>query len=140
MSADVIAALVALLKADNGVAALTGARVFGEELPSTEAKPMPRGAIVIAASGGVSLTGGSYCEHDTQRVDVSAYGRTPFEANALLRVASRVLRRARRSVWADVLIHWIDSAGGFSAARDPDAVWPRAFRSFQVFHALEAVE
>lgn len=140
MSADVIAALVALLKADGGVSAIVGARAYGGELPPAESRSMPRGAIVVAASGGPSLTAGSYAEHDTQRVDVFAYGRTPFEADALRRAAFEALRPVRRSVWAGVLIHWIKSAGGFSAARDPDAAWPRAFQSFQVFHALEAVE
>lgn len=139
MSADVIAALVALLKADGEVAALADTRVFGTELPPAEARQMPRNAIVIQPSGGVPLTAGSYAEHDAQRIDLFAFGRTPFEADALRRAASRALRSTRRSVWGSTLIHWIDSAGGFSSGRDPDAAWPRALQSFQVFHALEEV-
>jgi len=137
--ADLMAALVALLKADASIAALVGARVFGGELPPAETRHMPRQAIVIQPSGGISLTAGSYAEHDTQRVDVFGYGRTPKEAAELVATAALALRRVQRGVWAGVLIHWARSAGGFSARRDPDAAWPRAFQSFQVFHALEEV-
>jgi hypothetical protein len=137
--ADPIAALVAMLKADGPTASLVGGRVFGAELPPAETAAMPRRAIVLAPSGGPSLTGGSYAEHDAQRVDLFAYGATPSEADAVRRAAARALRRVRRGVWAGVLIHWVRSAGGFSLARDPDAAWPRSFQSFQVFHALEEV-
>jgi hypothetical protein len=139
MPADPIAALMALLKADAATAAIAGARVFGGELPEDEAAFMPREAIVVAMSGGVSMTAGSFVEHDTQRIDLFAYGATPREAEQLAATAALALRRARRAVWADTLIHWIQPAGGAAAARDPDAAWPRAFQSFQVFHALEAV-
>lgn len=138
MSADVIAALVAFLKADSGVAALAGARVFGLELPASEAVSMPRKAVVLQTSGGVRLTAGSYARHDTQRVDAFAYGETPFEAEALRRAVFDALKPLRREVSAGVLIHWVEPAGGWSTLRDPDAAWPAAFQSFQVFFAEQA--
>lgn len=137
--ADLIGALAAMLKADAVIAALAGARVFGGELPEAEASFMPRAAIVLAFSGGTSLTGGSFVEHDTQRIDLFAYGATPRDAEGLRDAAALALRRLRRSVWAGVLIHWAEPAGGVTGARDPDAAWPRAFQSFQVFHALVPV-
>ncbi|MFZ5747900.1 MAG: tail completion protein gp17 [Pseudomonadota bacterium] len=137
--ADAIAALVAYLKADAATAAIAGARIFGGELPPDEGAAMPRAAIVLAASGGSSLTGGSYVEHDTQRVDLFAYGATPHAAEQLRDVAAMALRRLRRGVWAQVLVHWVQPAGGSTGARDPDAAWPRAFQSFQIFHALNPV-
>lgn len=137
--ADLLAGLIALLKADVPTASIAEGRIFGAELPEAETASMPRAAIVVATSGGVSLTGGSYLEADTQRVDLLAYGATPWEAEALRDVAGLALRRVRRSVWAGVLIHWIKPAGGSANARDPDLAWPRAFQSFQVFHALNAV-
>lgn len=136
--ADLVAALVALLLADAGVAALAGAYVFGAELPAGVTDEMPRKALVVVPSGGVSLTGASYVAHDTQRIDLFAFGATPIEAEALLQAGTEALRGIRRVVSAGVLIHWAQTAGGFALARDPDAAWPRAFRSFQVFHALEA--
>lgn len=137
--ADPIAAMIELLAADPDVAELAGARVFGAELPPGETEHMPRRAIVLRPSGGTSLTGGSYAEHDTQRMDLFAFGATLREAEQLRAAAALALRRTRRSVWAGVLIHWVRSAGGYSAGRDPDAGWPRVFQSFQVFHSLQEV-
>ena len=135
MSADVITALVAFLKADAGVAALAATRVFGGELPADQAAAMPRKALVVAASGGANLTAGTYVEHASQRFDVFAYGKTPFEAERLRRAAGDALKAMRRQVVASTLIHWVEAAGGWSAQRDPDAAWPAAFQSFQVFFA-----
>lgn len=137
--ADPIAALAALLAADTAVAALAGARVFGGELPPAEARTMPRAALVVAPSGGISLTAGSYVEHDSVRADLFAYGATQKEASRLLAAAALALRRIRRAVSGGVLIHWAAPAGGGTAGRDPALAWPRAFQSFQVFHALESV-
>lgn len=141
--ADLLAALVALLKEDSAVAALVGsganARVFAGELPAHQTAHMPRTAIVLALSGGPSLTGRSFVEHDTQRVDLFAYGATPRQAEQLRFAASAAMRRTRRGVWAGVLIHWVQSAGGVTSGRDPALAWPRVFQSFQVFHSLEEV-
>lgn len=135
MSADVIAGLVQVLKDDPAVAALAGARVFGLELPPTEAKAMPRKAIVLRASGGASLAAGATVEHDSQRVDLMAYGETPFEAARLRRTAADAFKGLQRQVSAGTLIHWVEPAGGFATERDPDAAWPLAFQSFQAFYA-----
>lgn len=137
--ANIIEALVAVLGADPSVAALAGARVFGVELPQAEAASMPRAAVVVQPAGGVSFARGSYIEHDTQRIDLFAYGATPFEANTLRATCRRVLKAVRRQVVGGVLIHWAEPAGGFSAGRDADADWPRAFQPFQIFHALKEV-
>jgi hypothetical protein len=137
--ADPIAGLAGILLADAGVAALAGVRVFGGELPKAEAQFMPRAALVVAPSGGISLTGGSYAEHDTGRVDLFAYGATQHEATLLLASAAIAMRRIKRAVSAGVLIHWAQPAGGGTDGRDPALAWPRAFQSFQVFYALEEV-
>lgn len=137
--ADIITALRDLLAGNGDVAALAGDRVFGVELPADEAGFMPRNCVVIKPSGGVSLAAGTFLEHDTPRIDVFSYGSTPFEAEALRRICRRALVNVRRRVVSGCLIHWIEPAGGFSAERDPDAAWPRAFQSYQVFHALQEV-
>jgi hypothetical protein len=138
--ADIVAALVALLIADASVAAIAGGRVFGDELPETENAAMPRAALVVVASGGPSLTGGSNAEHDTARVDLFGYGATQEEANRLIATAALSLRRIQRVVSAGTLIHWARPAGGATGARDAQLAWPRAFQSFQVFHALQEVQ
>lgn len=139
MSADPILALIAILKADAGVAALAGARVFGDELPASETATQPRKAIVVRSSGGPSLAAGSYLEHDSQRVDLLSYGETPFEAGRLRRAVFDTLKPLRRTVAAGALIHWVEPAGGWATERDPDAAWPAAFQSFQVFYAEQEI-
>lgn len=134
--ADLEAALVACLKADVVTAAAADGRIFGGELPASETKFMPRTALVLRASGGASLTGESKLEHDTQRVDVFAFGATPRAAKAVLRAASIALRRLDRSVHAGCLIHWANPASGSIAGREPVTEWPRQFQSFQVMHGL----
>jgi len=137
--ADIITAIVSALKADGNVAGLAADRVFGGELPDAETAHMPRNCIVVKPSGGVSIATGSFADHDTQRLDLFSYGATPFEAETLRRVSRRALVNVRRRVVERCLIHWVEPAGGFTAGRDPDAAWPTAFQSFQVFHALQEV-
>lgn len=139
-AADPIAALVAYLKADTGVAALLAARVFGGELPPSETEAMPRKALVVRASGGFSLTAGSYAEHDTQRFDLLAFGETPHEANRVSQAAGLAMKRLRRSVHAAVLLHWAKHAGGAIPGREPGTEWAREFQSWQVMYALVAIE
>ena len=133
--ADIIAALIAVLTADPQVAALAGTRVFGIELPRSEAASMPRKCLVLQPSGGATLTDGSYLEHTAQRVDLFAYGETPYEAHRLSRAAAAALKQLRRRVANAVLVHWVDPAGGYFTGRDPDADWPVVFQSFQAFYA-----
>jgi hypothetical protein len=111
MAADPVAALVAALKADAAVAGEVTDRVFGGELPPGEAGAMPRKAIVLKPSGGVSITSGTNVAHDTQRIDVFTYGATVAEAAALMSTVALVLRWTQREVWAGTLIHWVNSAG-----------------------------
>lgn len=132
--ADPVGALVTILKAD-----LNLTRVFGGELPAHEAASMRSDTIVIRPSGGISLTGDSNVEHDTQRVDLFGYGATPRDAMALVERAGLALRRVERRVAADTLVHWVNSAGGYSSGREPDTDWPRVFQSFQIFYALESI-
>lgn len=139
-AADLEGGLVAFLKADPVVVAITAGRVFGGELPGDETKFMPRAAIVLRASGGISLTGESTLEHDTQRVDVFAFGATPRGATAAMRAAALALRRLTRGVYDGVLIHWVNAASGSLAGREPVTEWPRQFQSFQVMHALNKIE
>lgn len=138
-ASDLIAALVALQKADAVMAGIASDRIFGGELPSEETPNMPRRAIVIRESGGTALTGRSNLGHDAQRVDLFAYGATPQQASMLRAEAALAFRRAEPGTYAGVLIHSVNSAGGASSRRDPDTDWPRAFQSFQAFYGLEAI-
>ena len=137
--ADVIAAVVALLKADAGVSALAGTDVYGVEMPADAVARMPIDAIVVQPSGGVSLTEGSDAALDAQRIDIMAYAATPNEANALRRTAAWALTRTKRRVVANTLIHWVKKAGGFYAARERDGQWPQSFQSFQILYSTQEI-
>lgn len=138
MTADIVAALVAVLAADAGVAGLAAARVYGIELPAADAAAMPVKAVVLRPSGGVSPVAG-YVEHTAQRVDAYAYGETPYEAARLDRAVFAALKPLRRSTAGGVLVHWVSEAGGYLSFRDPDTDWPAVFRSWQAFFAEAAV-
>lgn len=137
-TADLEAGLRAFLLAAP-FAALVEDRIFAGELPAEEAPFMPRAAFLVRASGGVSLTGESELDHDTQRFDGFAFGRTPREAAIVMRSASRTLRGLQRGVYDNVLIHYVNSAGGSSSGREPQTEWPRHFQSFQALHGLTQV-
>lgn len=133
---DPIGALVACLLAHQPAIDLVGEHVYGEELPDDIIAGMPRRAIVIASSGGPSLTGATKAEVDSQRIDLFGYGATPFEANEVRKVAAARLWSIERETFAGTFINWVNRAGGFSRARDRDGQWPQSFQSFQIFHAL----
>jgi len=137
---DPIGAVVMILAGSAAVSDLAGTDIYGGELPAEAVARLPKGMVVVQASGGVSLTQGSYAEHDTQRIDVTCYAKTPREAEMLRKAAEKILRQIRRQAVAGTLIPWIDSAGGSMAGRERDGSWPTAFQSFQVFHCLEEIE
>jgi len=135
--ADIVTAIVELLKADAGVAALCGDRVFGGELPPDEAAAMPRTAIVVQPSGGPAFQPRGRVKADAQRLDLVAYGATLTEAMTLRDALRVALVMGVRRLVAGVLIHWVQSAGGYMTGRDRDGQWPYAFQSFQALYSTE---
>ncbi|MEO0589115.1 MAG: DUF3168 domain-containing protein [Pseudomonadota bacterium] len=134
--ADLEAGLVAYLKAQASVSALVGTRVFAGELHPNETQNMPRKALLVRLSGGVSLTGESKLRYDTQRFDLFAFGETPLEAGRTLATAGFELRALENGTWAGCRIFWVNSAGGRSQGVEPGTEWPRHFQSFQAMHGL----
>lgn len=137
--ADLEAGLRAFLLADVALSALVGTRVFGGELPADQTAAMPRQCIVIKGSGGVSLTGNTSNEHDTERVDLRSFGATPREASIVARTAALAMKRMTRSVHGEVLLHWANVASGAIPGREPGTEWPFRNQSFQVLHHLTTV-
>lgn len=137
--ADLQAGLVAFLLAQAAVTTLVADRVFGGEVNPEETAQMPRKALLVRLSGGVSLTGESTQRYDTQRFDLFGYGATPFEAGRALATASLALRGLETGVWAGCRIKWVNSAGGQSQGREPGTEWPRHLQSFQALYGLHQV-
>ena len=137
---DITLAMIDFLKADSPLAALVGTRVFGGELYESEAPFMPRKAVVLRGSGGASLLSQNYVPVTDQRFDIFSYGETPFEVSKVRRAVFTALKELRRAlIGGDVLIHWIEPAGGFVNLRDPDAGWPVNFQSFQALFDERAI-
>ena len=136
---DIVNAIVDLLKADAGIAALAGEHVYGGELPPELPALMPRSAIVVQPSGGVPFAPASTADVETQRLDLVCYGATPYEAFVNCRLGGRVLRGTKRRVVSGTLIHWVQWAGGYLTGRDRDSGWPYAFQSFQALFASDEV-
>jgi hypothetical protein len=137
--ADIVTAIVELLKADAGIAALAGEHVYGGELPPDVPALMPRSAIVVQPSGGVPFAPASTADLEAQRIDLVCYGPTLREAFALRSRGNRVLLDTKRRVIASTLIHWVQWAGGYLTGRDRDAGWPYAFQSYQALFASDEV-
>lgn len=131
---DPLAAIKALLLADAAVAALAGHRVYGIELPASEAAHMPRKAVVVRPAGGISPVGG-FVDLTGGRIEIIAWGETAYEAALLAGAVFGALKPVRREVAANVLVHWIEDAGGPTAIRDPDTGWPAAVQPYQVLYA-----
>lgn len=134
---DPIAALVAYLRADPDTTSLTGGRIFGQELPETEAGPMPRACLVLTDAGGAPLGPGANdaVPVSVTRVDVRAYGATPQEAKAVSLAAHAALKGLRRAVVGQALLHSATVAGGPNYLRDPDTAWPFVLSTYQVLAA-----
>lgn len=137
--ADIITAIVYVLKAEAAVAALVGAHGYGDELPAGIVPDMPRHAFVVRPSGGVPFQPSSKVALTAQRFDLVCYGPTPFEADRLRRIAAPVLLGIDRRLIGSVLVHWVQSAGGYLTGRDRDGQWPYAFQSFQTLFAAEEI-
>lgn len=137
--ADIVTAIVDLLKADAGIAGSAGEHVYGGELPADVAATMPRHAIVVQPSGGAPYQPAGTLDLEAQRLDLICYGPTPFEASELRRLAGPLLRNTIRRVVSGVLIHRVQSAGGYQAGRDRDGACPYAFQSYQALFASDEV-
>lgn len=139
MIPDLIGALVTALKADSGVAAVVGTRVFGGHLPDSETSSMPRACVVIQYAGSPNIYGSGAQEYGDKRVDVRSYGATPFEANRLWRTVHPALKTLTREVHSQTLVHWVKPVGGPNDLREPDTDYPFVLSTWWVLMSEIAV-
>lgn len=129
---DPIAAVMAVLAADDTVSALVGSRVFGAELPEGENQSMPRAAVVVKGAGGPGSPGGGYQNYGANRIDFFCYGATPHEAWAVYLAVYGAMKQMRRQASAGVLLHSADCTSKGASGRDPVKQWPMTLTSFLV--------
>lgn len=135
---DPVTALVSFLKADTDVAALTGGRVFGSELPDSQNANMPRAAVVCRQAGSPNTYGGGYQDFGDIRVECRCYSSTPYEAVRVSRAVYGALKMMRRNIQGSTILHWARPAGGMQTLRDPDTEWPFSMSSWQILAAEQA--
>lgn len=141
MRPDPIEALVAYLRADPQVAALTAGRVYGAELPLQEAALMPRKALVVTAAGGGAVGPGarSYLAVGTVRMDVRCYGETQYEAMRVFRAVHGALKGLRRHPQGPMLLHAAYEEAGPLQTREPEVGWPLVLSVWEVLVAEMAI-
>lgn len=126
-----ISALVDHFEAASTVTDLVGARVFGLELPASEADDMPRKAVAVQVAGGVGPAGArDYAEIAYTRIDVFSYGETAFQAMRVQLATHDVMRRIQNTLVGTVLLYSASVDSGPRYLRDPDTDWPVVIESF----------
>ena len=136
MMQDAQAATIALLKRDDDVLALVKDRVWGEKMPKLEASAYARGNVVVRHAPGIAGPGG-FLDVVVTTFDVFCYAETPFAAKALHLEVYRALKRARRQVVEDTLIHSYEQVGSARATVDPDTQWDCIISSWKCLSAEE---
>jgi hypothetical protein len=132
---DSVEALRRLLRDDDDVRALTGERVYGDEIPEDAAAAMPLRSIVVRPVSGPHVFGGGWQKFGDVRFDVLCYGRSRRESFDLYRYVQPLLKGLRTTRSADCLIYWARQGGGPLTLTDPDSEWPYTFSSWQVLVA-----
>ena len=136
---DPLSAICSLIRDETSLTAIHEGRVFGIELPESEAQSMPRLAVVISHSGGLSLGQGarSTVPIVTSRMDVKSFGATPVDCSNLHWNIHHYLVNLKRVLIADSLIHSIVVSGGTLPLRDPDTDWPYFLASYDIIASNE---
>lgn len=128
---DAVAAVVEWLLADPAIAEATAGRVFGWELPATEAGSMPRPALVVSDAGG--FTEGLPEVLDRTRIDTRSYGATHDQAKRLAVLVRLRLRALTRFVSSfGLVLHPARRSGGYIPLREQAGGWPLVLRSFLI--------
>lgn len=127
---DIMAATIAFLKTDTGIAAEVGDRIFGGELPTSENEYMPRKVIVLTYAGGIERN--RFLPIAEPRIDIWSYGETYHEAARLDRVVYQAFKDLDRKTVADTLLHGAALSGGPNSLRDGETGWHVMMRSIVV--------
>lgn len=139
MIATTMEALIAWLGAQTSVTdVVPSTRIFGMELPKSEAESMPRKALVLKAAGGPADS--TYIGVTRARLDALCYGASPLEATQVQRVVHDALKNLRRVTQSNVLLHSAEQSGGPIYLRDQDAKWPMVIEIWTVLAAEYTVD
>lgn len=134
--ADLHEAVMRVLKEPKEIFDLVGddventSRVFGIEVPASEAEFMPRKLIAVRQSGMGGQSGG-FVRLQRALIDIACYGETPFEAERLRLEVSRFLKDFRRRTSEGFLLHSFDLVNGPIHLREPQTEWPYVLETWR---------
>ncbi len=136
---DIIAGMVDVLQADSGVSALVGTRVFGLELPNSEAGSgnMPRQNVVLRLAGGTPLD--ASVKTSKQLIDALCYGETPIEAETLRRAVHDALKPLNNKSINNTLINVAIPVSNPIFYREQDTDWAVSMQTFEVIYQETAL-
>ena len=117
MSVD---AAVAVLRASNPP--IAGGRIFGVELPKSEAAQMPRQAVIVRPAGGPEDV--AFEQITTDRLDFICFGRTVTGAYRVSEDVHRRLKFFNGGTFSGRKVHNFTRSSGRGFFRDPDTDWP----------------
>lgn len=127
---DVLDALIVYLKADAGVAALVGTKVYGIEIAPNRAEDMPEKTITVRPEGGNPRPGTVPIAQP--RYDFWSTAETYLEAVEVDRAVFDALVALRRETTDTVLLHCALPAHGHRATREPTTGWRAVVRAATV--------
>ena len=127
---DVMAASITLLKQDADLQALVDTRVFGDKVPKDQAAAVPQKLVMVRHAPGVAGMGG-YIDLQETVFDVFCYGETPAAAKEVFLEVYRILKRARRQVVNETLLHSFEPISTPRAFVDLDTSWDGIVCSFR---------
>lgn len=133
---DYMTGILTYLKADAGVAAQVGTRVYGEEVPDGEVNSMPRKALLVQSTvGGFPPRG--YGQYNRRGIDIRCYGDGYVEAFAVYRAAYEALKYMERNTQGAAMLYKAWEAGSPMALREPvgEPGWPMYLQSWTVMVA-----
>lgn len=127
---DPLVAVITLMKADAGIIAQVGTRVFGEELPRSEVPNMPRKAVSLHSNGG--RYGNDDLKVSPYRINTHCYGATVYESKQVdLAVYEFFKNLKRRGIAAGGGILLANAETGPFTLRDPDTTWPYVLTTYR---------
>lgn len=137
MIQDPLGASIAMLKANAGVSAIVGTRVFGIEVPESEIvnwKTQARESVVLMPEGQIGNGPGidDDLQLQTMIIEARCYGPTMFEAAQLRLAVREAFKSLSRQVFVQTLIHSAKPSGGPTPLRDADRDWPFMLESFTI--------
>lgn len=123
--------LLTYIAQEPDIVAMTGTRIYGNEMPNAEATAMPRGLIVVNAAGTARMAR-DRLNLGHKIFDVRCYGATMYLSSMLFLLVARRLKLLERVLVNGVLLYDATQITGRFTSREPDTDWPVSFGSFEV--------